>query len=145
MAYLELVLKKVLLVGHLAIETQQTLLLWSQRLDNPGCQLGLFFFSSVISGWPTAKTYTDINLVLLMRVHYGNKRTWSTSQKQIVCSKGSKQKQTLGCGCVLQGGCRLEIRRKVEGGRGTEDAKGERECVGRRRRSLPDKRTGKEV
>lgn len=78
MPYLELVLKEVLLVGHLAIETQQTLLLRSQRLNkilDVSFDPFFFFFSSVRSGWPTAKTYTDINLVLLMRVHDGRQKS----------------------------------------------------------------------
>lgn len=33
-AYLELVLKDVLLGGHLAVEAQQALLLWAQGLGN---------------------------------------------------------------------------------------------------------------
>lgn len=104
-SYLELVLKEVLLVGHLAIETQQTLLLRSQRLASPGCQLGSF--CSVRSGWPTAKTYTDINLVLLVGVHDGDKRMRSASLETDSMQQRIETKAdpcVCGCGCVvLQG------------------------------------------
>lgn len=46
--YLQFVLEEVLLVWHLAIETQQTLLLWAERLKKITA-VKFLFFSSLLS------------------------------------------------------------------------------------------------
>lgn len=87
-SHLEFVLEEILLVWHFAIKTQQTLLIWTKGLwsSNNG-QIPCLFLDS-FWGWPTAKTHTDVNLVLLMRIHCGRQE-----QDRTVFAEGEKKKK----------------------------------------------------
>ena len=115
-AYLELILKNILFVGHLAIETQETLLLWAQRLESRR-QFG----SSIAGG--QLPTYTDINLVLLMGVHDGQRRRlfWRKYAVEIVARK---------VGFVLLKKL-VNPWERPKAGRGRREREGERERDGR--------------
>ena len=64
--HLQLVLKKVLLVRHLAVHAQEPLLIWAQRLNVFGLML-----IQVVRGEDHEKdrTYAGVDFILLVRIH----------------------------------------------------------------------------